>query len=159
MVRAIAGVVALTLLASGHIRADEQRPAVSLILLKATAEKRAEDGVWFHCHVVLENETDDPLTVKSNFGSAFDGLEIVITDLAGKVLLQQSYTYHQSPYAPEADRKFTLARGKTKSELLFPVSPLAADKAVKVRLVGVLPGSSFYRILSTDTLKVAIQGG
>ncbi len=160
MVRAIAWVLALALLTSAALRADEKRPAVSLILLKATAEKQGEDDVWFRCQVVLDNESGDPLTVNSNFGSAFDGLEIVVTDIAGKVLLQQPYTYHQSPYSPDAGRKFTLARGKTKTELLFTVSTFgASDKPVKVRLVGMLPGSAFYRILSTDTLKVAIHDG
>jgi hypothetical protein len=136
--------------------ADEPKPAVSLILAKASAERRSQD-VLFQCDISLENATGRELSVRSNFNSAFDGVELVVTDLNGKTLAQQPYPFHQSPFSPPG-RDFPLKQGVTAGTLVFPIHDLPGDaKEVKVRLVGMLPGSSYHRILSTETLKVPIK--
>ena len=45
--------------------------------------------------------------MRSNFGSVFDGLELVVTTAEGKVVAQQGYTFHQAPFAPPG-RRFPL---------------------------------------------------
>jgi len=43
------------------------------------------------------------------------------------------------------------------AKLVFPMPALPRDlKTVKVRLAGTLPGSSYQRILSTETLEVKL---
>src|SRR5262249_16848872 len=131
-------------------------PAVSLLLNKASAERLGK-GIFFRCEVTLDNDTGRGLAVRSNFTSAFDGLEIVVTTPGGKVLAQQGYTFHQSPFAPPG-RVFPVQRGKTDGALGFPVDGLPGDvRAFKVRLVGTLPGSGYERILSSETLAVEIK--
>jgi len=130
------------------------RSTVSLILTKATAERLANDTL-IRCEIRLENETDSDLTVRSNFTSAFDGLEIVVTTVDGKTLAQQSYAFHQSPFS--MGRDFLLKKGTTTATIGFPISDFSRDVTeIKVRLVGTLPGSSYKRILSTETLTVKI---
>jgi hypothetical protein len=81
---------------------------------------------------------------------------LVVTDTQGKVLRQQGYTHHQSPFAPPR-KSATLKKGSTNATLVFPIHRLADDvKVVKVRLVGSLPGSDYTRTLSTETLQVRI---
>ena len=142
--------------AAAPARADEPKPTVSLILSKASAERR-EQGALFRCTVGLDNATDKDLTVRSNFYSVFDGLELVVTNKEGKTLVQQSYTWHQSPFTASG-REFPLKKGTTTGTLVFPTDHLGGDvKVVKVRLVGTLPGSGFDRILSTETIEVKIK--
>ena len=75
-------------------------PAVSLLLQKASAE-RWEKEIFFRCDLALENDTGRELAVRSHFFLAFDGLELVVTALEGKVLSQPGYTFHQSPFSFE----------------------------------------------------------
>src|SRR6266849_3901454 len=95
--------------------AEESKPAVSLILSKASAE-RDEHDTTFRCAAVLDNATGKDLSVRSSFSSAFDGLELVVTTKEGKTLAQQLYTFHQSPFAPPS-RDFTLKQGSTEATL------------------------------------------
>jgi hypothetical protein len=135
--------------------ADESRPGISLILTGASAH-RGEQDTLFRCQVILDNATGKELAVRSNFSSVFDGLELMITTREGKTLIQQPYTFHQSPFAPPG-REFTLKRGRTEATLVFPVHAFPRDaKAVKVRLVGSLPGSTYERLLATDTIEVKV---
>jgi hypothetical protein len=136
--------------------ADESKPTVSLLLSSASAE-RDEHDTLFRCEVLLDNATGKELTVRSNFSSAFDGLELVVTTREGKTLAQQPYTWHQSPFAPPG-RDFTLKQGSTTATLVFPIRDLPGDvKVLKVRLVGTLPGSAYRRILSTETVEVKVK--
>ena len=136
--------------------AADPQPAVSLLLDKVSAERRERD-IYFTCDVTLDNELGRELAVRSNFFSAFDGLEIVVTTPEGKVLAQQAYSFHQSPFTATG-RIFPLKKGKTAGTLLFPVGGLSADvRALKVRLVGTLPGSGYERILSSETLAVEVK--
>jgi hypothetical protein len=138
------------------VLAEESDAAVSLILSAATAQRRSGDTL-FQCEATLDNAIGRDLTVRTNFYSAFDGLELVVTNRAGKTLAQQPYIFHQSPFTADG-RDFTIKRGKTTASLVFPIAKLpAGEKVVKVRLVGTLPGSEFRRILSTETLEVKIK--
>ena len=149
--------VPILVLVGDHSPADKTPPTVSLILSKASA-KRQEQEVVFRCEAILHNAIGRALTVRSTFSSAFDGLELVVTDNAGKVLAQQRYTAHQSPFTPDG-RNFEVKKGTTVGQLVFPVRDLAGNvKTVKVRIVGTLPGSGYDRILSTETIKLDIKG-
>src|SRR5262245_13867021 len=110
---------AILVSAGSPSRADEPKPAVSLLLPKASAEQNELDTL-FRCEVVLDNATGKDLTVRSQFSSAFDGLELVVTTAEGKMLAQQPYTFHQAPFAPP-ERDFILKQGKTAATLKFPI--------------------------------------
>jgi hypothetical protein len=141
---------------SGPLSADEPKPTVSLILSSASAQRRERDTL-FRCKVSLDNATGKDLSVRSNFFSVFDGLEVVLTSKEGKTLAQQLYTFHQSPFTSRG-REFTLKKGTTAATLVFPVREVPGDpRVVKVRLVGTLPGSGYRRILSTETIEVTIN--
>jgi hypothetical protein len=128
---------------------------VTLRLTKVEAEPLSKD-VLFRCHLELDNDTGHELKVRSSFFSAFDGLDLVVTDLDGKVLAQQHYVTHQSPHGPV--REFPIKTGRTKEEIRFPINGLPdGAKAFKVRLAGTLPGSGYDRILSTETLEVKVK--
>ncbi|MEI8381197.1 MAG: hypothetical protein WCJ09_13800 [Planctomycetota bacterium] len=147
-------------LATGHSSADEPKPTVSLILTKASAERSGPDtkppDTLFRCEVSLDNQMGSDLVVRSNFNSAFDGLELVVTTVEGKTLAQQSHAVHQSPFAEPRD--FKLKKGVTTATIGFPIQDFPADaKVVKVRVVGTLPGSGYQRVLSTETLEVKIK--
>jgi hypothetical protein len=149
--------LAATLATPGNaLLADEPNPTVSLVLGKASAERREQDTL-FRCEASLDNATGRELSVRSNFYSAFDGLELVVTRMEGKTRVQQSYTFHQSPFTP-LGRDFTLKKGFTTANLVFPIQNFPSDaKVVKVRLVGTLPGSGYRRILSTETLEIKMK--
>ena len=147
--------LSLLLVSGVSTRADEKNPGVSLMLSKVAA-LRDSKGTVFHCQVTIDNHTGKEIAVTSNFFSVFDGLELVVTNIDGKVLKQQPYTSHQSPFASDG-REFVLKRGKTKKSIVFPVRSFGmVGQSLKVRLVGTLPGSSYKRILSTDTIKTVI---
>src|SRR5262249_23322293 len=145
-----------------------QEPKVKLTLLKASAERIIDDEVingqraeqfFIRCQAVLDNSTGSKLKVRTNFGSAFDGLEVVVTDVKGKVLVRRGYTEHQSPSA--FDKEIPLKVGKTEGELRFlelKALPKGVKK-VKIRLVGTLPGSKFKGKLSSNTVEVAVKAG
>ncbi|MFO0881106.1 MAG: hypothetical protein U0840_27600 [Gemmataceae bacterium] len=144
------------LICSRDISHAGPEPAVPLLLNKASAERLGQD-ILFRCEVTLDNGTGRNLAVRSNFTSAYDGLELVVTTSEGKVLVQQGYAFHQSPFAPPG-RVFLLKQGKNTSELRFPVAGLPEDaRTFKVRLVGTLPGSGYERILSSETLRVDLK--
>lgn len=154
-ISSLVAVIALVFVASRPLSADVPRPTVSLILTKASAQRSAIDTL-FKCEVRLNNQTDNDLVVRSNFAFAFDGLEVVVTSIDGKMLIQQSHTVHQSPFLEP--NTFYLPKGITTSTLVFPVRDFPAEvTAIKIRLVGKLPGSEYQRILSTETLEIKIQ--
>ena len=150
------GALILALAAVGRVVVSDPEPAVSLLLQKGSAE-RWEQEILFRCEVALDNATGHELSVRSTFSSVFDGLEIVVTTPAGKVLAQRGYILHQAPYAASG-RVFPLKEGKTTGTLVFPIRGLPKDfRALKVRLVGTLPGSNYQRILSSETLEVEVK--
>ncbi len=138
--------------------AADPEPLVSLLISKVTAA-RVEECTHFDCEATLDNATGRDLTVRSMFFSAFDGLEIVVTTPEGKVLAQQDYTYHQSAFK-FVGRDFPVKSGKTVKKLRFSLAGLPEDtRTLRVRLVGTLPGSSYKRILSSETLAVEVKKG
>ena len=149
-------VIASILLAAQSLYADEEEPFVSLILTEASAELDSNGDTLFTCEIKIANSTKEDLVVESRFNSALDGLALVVTNIDGRTLAQQGYTYHQSPRAEL--KKFVLKKGESKTTLVFPLSHFAADERLKVRLVGFLPGSSYGRILSTDTKTISVKG-
>jgi hypothetical protein len=154
--RAIAMIAAVGLIAGAGRAAAGEPPGVTLRLAKVEAEPLDKE-ILFQCHLGLDNETGRELKVRSNFSSAFDATEIVVTDRDGKVIAQQDQRLHLSPVTA-AGRDFPLKKGTTKHDLVFPIQDLPAGaKAFKVRLVGTLPGSGYDRILSTETLEVEVK--
>ena len=147
--------VTLVISFSSFSRAAGSKPTVSLILSKAAC-KRLTNYMLFICEARLDNASGKDLTVRSNFYSAFDGLELVVTDKHGKILAQQSYLMHQSPYSFEP-REFKVKQGITSDELRFPIPNLQKQaREFRVRLVGTLLRSSYQRILSTETIEVKV---
>jgi hypothetical protein len=146
----------LVIAGGSRATAGDPAPGVTLRLTNAEAE-RGPKYILFHCYLELDNETGHELKVRSNFSSAFDGLELVITDRDGKVLAQQSQMRHKSPANLKA-RDFPLKTGRTKEDVVFPIDDLPVEaKAFKVRLVGTLLGSGYDRILSTETMEVEVK--
>src|SRR5262245_46502362 len=150
-------VLALAILLGANCPAigQEDKPLVSILLSKASAE-RTEHHILFCCDAILDSAAREDLTVRSGFSSAFDGLELVVTTPDGKLLAQQGYTHHQSPFS--TGRTFPLKPGRTEKTLVFPIHDLPAEvKSLKVRLVGTLPGSEYRRILSSETLEIKVK--
>jgi hypothetical protein len=136
--------------------AADESGFVSLLLSNATAT-RSDSHTLFVCRVSLDNRTPDDLTVRTTFSSVFDGLELIVTTPDGRTIAQQSYVQHQSPFPPDG-RVLDLKRGSTGQELGFPIAELPADlRRVKVRLVGILPGSGYRRRLASETLDIEIK--
>jgi hypothetical protein len=136
-----------------RLMADEN--VVSLMLSKSTAE-RGEPYTTFKCEVTLNNEFKKDLVVLSHFGSAFDGIELVVTSTEGKTLYQISSTYYLAPGAEEM--RVPVKPGISSKTLVFSVPQIPNElKTVKVRLVGILPKCDYERILSTETLVVEIK--
>ena len=151
-----AALAAVLVLANSASCADELKPGVSLILVRASAARQEHD-ILFECEARFDNATGNELAVRSKFHSAFDGLELVVTDKNGKTLAQPPYTWHQSPFTVNG-RDFILKEGSTSAKMVFPVPDLPRDvKMVKVRLVGTLPGSAYQRILSSETIEVNVK--
>ena len=158
MIRRNLMIAAIAMLAAADSAAVGQwnKPAVSLLPSKATAERR-DNVILFRCDALLDNATGGDLTIRSNFSSVFDGLELVVTTPEGKILGQQVSTLHQAPFAPPG-REFTLKQGSTKGALIFPIHDLPMEMtSCKVRLTGTLPGSNYRRILSSETLEVKVK--
>ena len=138
-----------------HAIAEDQKPAISLILAEASAEISSQ-GYFFACEAILDNASGKELGVRTNFYSVFDGLEVVVTNAGGKVLAQQAYIYHQSPHS-SSGRRLVVAQGRTRRGLVFPIVDLPSNaKSFKVRLVGTLPGSDYSQILSSETIVVKV---
>lgn len=134
----------------------DETPRVSLYLTHVSAHE-TQHGTRFRCKVKIVNDTGKRLSVTSNFHSVFDGLELVVTDVDGKLLRQRPYTFHQSPFTSDG-REIPLARGKTEADIVFPISNFGmVGQPLKIRLVGTLPGSSYSKILSTETSRVDIS--
>jgi hypothetical protein len=135
--------------------AEKEAGFVSLILTSVSAERQG-DEVAFTCSLRIENETGADLAVQSSFRTPFGDLELVVTDLKGKVLSQQPHSYHLSAMHKER-RPVALKRGETETKLLFEIVGFPKDKTVKVRVVGTFTGSAYNRICSSETVEVSID--
>jgi len=138
--------------------AADSQPLVSLFISKVTANPLGPE-IMVTCEATIDNATGGDLTVRSGFFSAFDGLEIVVTDREGKLLEQRGCTEHQGLFKLTG-RDFPLKQGKTVEEVKFSLHNLpVGTRSLRVRLVGTLPGSSYKRILSSETLTVEVGKG
>jgi hypothetical protein len=129
---------------------------LSLILSHTSAER--DNGlVTFRCSVELENATGKEIKVISNFGAELDGIDLVVTNEKGQILVQQTYTYHQSPiYA--GGKTVVIKKGKSSLSILFPIRGLDPEiKAARVRLVGRLSKSTYKHICSSETIAVVVR--
>ena len=136
-------------------RAEEQKPPVVLDLVKATAERMDRGRVLLVCTATLKNHSGVELRVRTNFGSVFDGINILVLRDSGEKLLQQSYVYHQSPYSFQA-RDLPLKTGETRGTLSFPVDLPKDTRSVRLLLVGILPGCDRSGLLCSGSATVAI---
>jgi hypothetical protein len=138
------------------IRGDEPLDPVRLDLVRVSAE-RHDATIDFRCTAFLLNETSAALHVKSSFHSAFDGLQLVVLNQKGKRLARQSYTHHQSPFSADG-REFTVAPGKNRGTLVFPIAGLPREiESVWVLLIGTLPESGQAGILCSDMIEVDLD--
>lgn len=134
----------------------EEKEPVALALPRVEANQLSGE-VLFICDAVIDNRTGSQLTVKSHFYSAFDGLELVVMDEAGRELAQQSYLRHQSLCSLKP-RSFPLREGRNEEDLRFPVPGLPPNQKVyRVRLVGSLPGSDYAGSLGSNEVVVAVE--
>ena len=145
------------ILLTGSGLAEENRPVVSLLLPKASAE-RQDKRVLFRCDAVLENSGPNEIATRTNFNSLFDGLELVVTTSDGKILVQQAYIFSRSPNKTPPGDIMMLPRGGTETTLAIPIYDLPTEVATfKVRLVGKLMNSDYKRILSSETLEIKVK--
>jgi hypothetical protein len=136
--------------------AGARKAKVALTLESASAARDEDGDVLFTCKATIENNTGAPLTVRSNFFSAFDGMTLVVQDVQGKELKKQAYTWHQSPTSVTTNHP--LATGKTTASIIFPVQGLPKGLAkFKLRVVGALPGSGYEHKLSSQLLEVRVE--
>jgi hypothetical protein len=149
--------VALVFCGSGnrHARAEGQKSAVVLDLVKAAAERLDSGGLLFRCEATLKNTSGAEMRVRTNFGSVFDGIELLVLGESGEKLLQQPYIYHQSPYSPHG-RDLPVKMGETRETLGFPVDLPKDMWSVRLLLVGVLPGCERPGLLCSGSVTVAI---
>lgn len=153
---AVLSLTSILLPPSGASPAPTPGRFVSLVLVRASAEREGHDTL-FQCKAILDNATGKELRTHSNFFSVFDGLELVVTTPQGTTVAQEPYTFHQSP-SSASGKDFILKPGRTESQLVFPIADLPPGvQAVRVRLVGALPGSDYPRILSSATLDLKIR--
>jgi len=135
---------------------SSDKPDFDLMLTKAAARRLDDGSVLVVCDAVLDNRTTKVVNVRSTFGSAFDGLSLVVRDEKGKLLQRQAYIAHQSPFAPPG-RVFPLKVGENAKQLGFPFALPADVKTIRVSLVGTLPGSGYDEIVVSDVVNVTIE--
>jgi hypothetical protein len=157
--RGSVAMLTVALMCSGYgkddARAEEQKPTVVLDLVKATAERLDSGTVLLVCTATLKNHSGVELRVRTNFGSVFDGIDVLVFRESGEKLIKQPYVYHQSPYSFQA-RDLSLKTGETRETLVFPVDLPKDTPSVRLLLVGVLPGCDRSGLLCSGSMNVAI---
>jgi hypothetical protein len=154
--------VTLVILLLSDVVLAQKKPAqkepgfISLILTSVSAV-RYVDYVSFECHLQINNDTGAAVTVPSRYSNPFGDLELVVTDMKGKVLSQTPYKNHRTTNY-STPRPVAIKQGETTVRLPFPVFGFDEKaKTVKARVVGVFAGSEYQRICSTDTLQISIE--
>lgn len=138
------------------LAAEESCGTVTLTVSAASVERTDVDTV-FAFEASLHNGTGKDLEVQSNFSGIFDGLSLEVKTTKGESLVVQSYTHHQSPFAPPG-RLFTLKQGKTTGKLSFPIRDFPAEtREVDVALSGHLPGHGERYKLSTKPTRMKVK--
>ena len=144
------------LLTAGNAFAAD-KANVTLKLVEAKAEKQEDGDLLVTCRVILDNKSGKEMQLKTHFGSVFDGLWLTVTDLEGKVLAEQGYTYHQSPYGPEP-LGVQLKVGRTMGDLAFPLAKKGRISGkIRIQLAGLLPGIEPGVILTTEPKEALVK--
>lgn len=155
--RYLLGGVLIVMLASRESIARDPAGFVSIVLDKVSAERSDELFCSLSFCVHIDNDTGSEIKFQSVDGSTLDGLEVLVTDCEGKVLVQQSLTAHLSPVSPEG-KTSTIPRGKSTSTIDVPVFGISERvQRINVRLVGSLWKSTYRRLCSTETVPVPIE--
>lgn len=111
----------------------------------------------FAFDITLNNSSGRDLKVRTNFHSALDALDMVVTDTDGKLLVRRGYTYHQSPASQNGSEK-VLPNGISKAQMLFPISDFGtAGQQVHVQLIGLIDAKGFSQSISSKKLRVTIR--
>jgi hypothetical protein len=117
---------------------------------------RQAGGLQVSCRATFRNLTSEPIGVRTNFSSVFDGLNVVVSAADGTELKRQAYVHHQSPQAPDGV-PLELPVGETTQRLLFPLETFPAGiSGVRVRLEGGLPGVAGSVGLRSEDVDVTI---
>lgn len=128
---------------------------VRLSLQSVSARRMSSGDVLFECEATLINTTGAPITTLTNFSSVFDGISIVIHNDRGDLIHEQSYLYHQSPYAE--DQPVVLPAGPTPKRIVFPISDWDAGAGVlRVHLKGGLLGTIYKDGITSNERSVHI---
>jgi hypothetical protein len=126
-----------------------------VISLERASATRTQNGLLITCEASLFNRTGGTINVTTNFQSAFDGFEVVVTSEDGKELTRQAYIHHQSPSAE--DQRIPLPPGLTTQTLRFPVDDLKeASGTLNVKLAGGLPGTALRSGLASNEVEAVI---
>lgn len=143
------------LLAALATAAPPPPPRLELRLVGVEASRLGKQTL-IACRVELENRTGRELKVRSNFGSAFDALHVVVRDADGKELARQSVAAHQSPFAPPG-RLFPVPPGATAARVGALLDLPADARNLRVMVYGALPESGFDDLLLTDVRPVTVR--
>lgn len=151
--------LAIALTCGGPVNVVGDEPAekfVSLVLEKVSITNDIENRLTMvRCIFNVHNETGEVLSVKTFFQSPYDDVELIVLDADGKTIVQQPFSYHQSPIAFEG-RELPVQKGENTAILGYPISDkadvFAENKNLKLRLVGKLTGSKYTRLLASNTL-------
>jgi hypothetical protein len=128
----------------------------SVIELEGEMKGKDVRYVLLSCEVVIDNQTDEELTVMSNFFSAFDGLHVLLLR-NGKIEADEAYIWHQSPRAEAMP--YVLKKGKNQRDLRIPFRLPPDDWAsLQAKAVGELPGSCFKGKLESNTTEIQRVG-
>jgi hypothetical protein len=129
---------------------------VSLTILDASTKKEP-DMLFIFCEAALDNHTEKDLVVGSHFFSAFDGLSLRVTDDSGRLLAQQAFLIHQSPFTSH-DRKFPIHPGRNTHHMPFALSQLTnPPPTLRVQLFGTLPGSAYTGGVTSQVFRVTVR--
>ncbi len=129
------------------------------VKLNDVSPKGTHTNMWFECSVTIHNGTSAPLTVNNLFLGP-PGLALQISDLDGKELkrlysaghIAEPLQWHIAP----GDNTFTnVGYGLPSGNRRLLCLPEGVH-AVKVQVQGILPGSSFTNVLSSNVLEVHV---
>jgi len=141
------------------VRADTTNVTLHIGAVSAARQPMTIGGVptnsvTFLCEVTLDNQTQTPLTVTGLY-TAFDGMRLVVLDASDKELARCG---HADAFSTIKTQSFTLPTGQTTKTLTFPFCfvPKTAQ-AVRVKLEGNLPGSSFSESITSNILTVEMR--
>ncbi len=115
---------------------------------------RTVRGLDVALDVSLDN-AGEPVAVRTNFQSVFDGFELVLSLADETELARVGYTRHQSPFAE--GRALPLPSGTTTATLGFPLTEWKATASeLRVRLEGGLVGTEWSSGLVSNEVALVL---